>query len=145
MALPTMEQWLTTIQNDHRSIPQRVKVIEDKPDGAVDACWINGLEVTNAATCNATYPSFADPRITAGAPLADNYIKCELTPLDRRAYPAGTFTNAEWAALQQAFPTGVCNFRKPPVGFQRSIPWLTYQNGSGGQPLGPPPVSRRVS
>jgi hypothetical protein len=31
-----------------------------------------------------------------------------------------------WARLQQAFPDGVCNWSKPPVGFKHSKPWLTF-------------------
>jgi hypothetical protein len=139
-----MDEWLSAVYGDHRNVPQSVKVVQDKPKAAVDACWINGAEVTNAATCNAAYPTYADPRITAGAPLADNYVKCQLTPLDRRDYPAGTFTNAQWAALQSVFPTGVCNWEKPPAGYQPSIPWLTYQNGPGGQPLPSAPTSQPV-
>ena len=57
------------------------------------------------------------------------------------------FTDAEWAELQQAFPTGVCDFSKPGVNQQPTVPWLTYQDAHGrviygGQPLGPAPVSR---
>jgi hypothetical protein len=59
------------------------------------------------------------------------------------------FTNAEWKELQQAFPAGVCNFAKPGVAQQSTIPWQTYQrpNGRviyGGRPLGPPPVSKPI-
>ena len=141
-ALPMMDKWLSAIHADQRNVPERVKVVQDKPQGAVDACWIDGAQVTDAATCKATYPNYADPRITAGAPLADNYVKCQLTLLDRRDYPAGTFTHDQWAALQRAFPTGVCDWKRPPVGFEPSIPWLTYEKGPGGAPLPPAPTSQ---
>jgi hypothetical protein len=67
----------------------------------------------------------------------------------RRAdYPV-TFTDAQWAALQKAFPTGVCNYGAPGVDQHGTTPWLTYQDSNGavvygGRPLGPPPVSTRV-
>ena len=57
-----------------------------------------------------------------------------------------TFTQAEWAQLKTAFPTGVCDYTKPAVGRHRTVPWLTYQNAHGaavygGTPLGPAPHS----
>ena len=52
------------------------------------------------------------------------------------------FTDAQWTGLQAAFPTGVCDCNEPGVGQQPSIPWFTYANGPGSQPLSPAPVSR---
>ena len=48
--------------------------------------------------------------------------------------------------IQHAFPNGVCEFSKPGVDQQPTIPWMTYQTASGsviygGRPLGPPPAS----
>jgi Tannase-like family of unknown function (DUF6351) len=59
-------------------------------------------------------------------------------------YPI-TFTAAQWQQLQNAFPTGVCDWTKPGIGQQPTIPWQTYQNADGsvvygGTPLGPPPA-----
>jgi hypothetical protein len=56
------------------------------------------------------------------------------------------FTTGEWAELQQTFPAGVCDYAKPGVDQQATVPWLTYQNAAGrviygGRPLGPPPRS----
>jgi hypothetical protein len=52
--------------------------------------------------------------------------------------------------LKRAFPSGVCDFSKPGVDQQPTVPWQTYQhrNGKvifGGRPLGPAPVSRQMS
>ena len=68
-------------------------------------------------------------------------------PAERQ--PPGTFSNAQWATLQQTFPQGVCDFSKPAVAQQPTIPWLTYQNARGrviygGRPLGRPPVSTEI-
>jgi hypothetical protein len=67
-------------------------------------------------------------------------MACQLKPLDRAGY-AVTFTDAQWARLQQVFADGVCDWSKEPIGFQRSLSWLTYAGGPGGQQLGPPPES----
>ena len=92
------------------------------------------------STCATLYPRYDDTRTAAGAPLTDDIIQCQLTALNRKGYNV-TFTDAEWAQLQQAFPRGVCDYRKPGVGQQPAIPWLTFAGGPGGKPLGPAPVS----
>ena len=66
-------------------------------------------------------------------------FKCQLKPLDRMDYVPLAFTDEEWAKLNQAFPTGVCDFSKPAVAHQPSIPWITFADGPGGRPLGDPP------
>jgi hypothetical protein len=52
--------------------------------------------------------------------------------------------------MQSIFPDGVCDFSKPGVDQQATIPWQTYQDdgagGSviyGGKPLGNPPSASR--
>ena len=68
-------------------------------------------------------------------------------PLSRSDYPV-TFTADQWKQLQQAFPSGVCNYGKPGVDQNvETIPWLTYQDATGhviygGVPLGTPPQSQ---
>jgi hypothetical protein len=139
-----MDTWLSAIEADHRSISAADKVVQDKPGNATDSCWINSLQITNVSLCQAVFPYFADPRIAAGGPLADNILKCQLKPLNPADYTR-TFNSAQWAELQQAFPTGVCDYSKPGVDQQPSIPWMTFTGGPGGQPLGPPPSSTPIT
>jgi len=136
-----LDDWLAAIEADVRNVPLEQKVAEDKPAAAVDACWIGGRKVTDQSVCREAFPYFGDPRIAAGGPLADNILKCQLRPLRRTDYNS-VFTEAQWVRLQEAFPTGVCDYNKSGVGQQPSIPWLTYANGPGGQPLGPAPESK---
>jgi hypothetical protein len=137
-----MDSWLSAIESDSRSIPLSEKVVADKPADAVDACFTGptDTEITDPATCNATYPHFADPRLVAGSPPTDNVMKCQLKPLSPADFPV-TFTSDQWARLMQAFPDGVCDWSKPAVGEQPSLSWLDYSNVTGGVPLGPPPES----
>jgi hypothetical protein len=51
-------------------------------------------------------------RMVAGGPNTNDVFKCQLKPLDRAGYNVA-FTDAQWARLQQIFPTGVCDFSKP--------------------------------
>ncbi|MFI5626149.1 DUF6351 family protein [Nocardioides sp. NPDC051685] len=136
-----IDKWLANVEADASSDPLEVKVLRDKPADAVDACWIAGEKVTDMSRCRAAFPYFADPRIAAGGPLADNILKCQLKPLDRDDY-AVDFTNAQWERLRKVFTAGVCDYRKPGVAQQPSIPWLTFSDGPGGQPLGAAPRSR---
>ena len=53
-------------------------------------------------------------------------MKCQLKPLDFAAYPV-TFTPAQQARLQAAFPTGVCDWSKPGVDERPPLgTWLDY-------------------
>ncbi|HEU5476000.1 MAG TPA: DUF6351 family protein [Actinophytocola sp.] len=136
-----MDQWLAAIEADRSHKPLRAKVIANKPAAAVDACWIDGVQVFDLARCGQTYPPFADARIAAGGPLADDILQCQLKRPDRRDYRV-TFTDAQWAALRTAFPTGVCDWRRPSVDQRPAIPWMSFADGPGGAPLGDPPRSR---
>jgi hypothetical protein len=53
-----------------------------------------------------------------------------------------TFTSAQLARLQTAFPDGVCDWRKRGVGQQEAISPLTFAAGPGGRRLPPAPESR---
>jgi len=128
-----MDKWLSNIESDTRNEPLRKKVLDDKPAGAVDACFTGpygaSTEVEDAATCATLFPHYGDARIGAGEPLVDNAMACRLKPLDPADYSV-TFTSAQWARLQAAFPNGVCDWSETPLAYrQHSIPWLTYAGG----------------
>lgn len=133
-----MNQWLDTITADHSHRPLQVKIRMDKPTGLTDGCFLNGtfvhenLTYTGHGACARQFPAFADPRLVAGEPLAENVLKCQLKPLNFSDYPV-TFTLAEQAELRSAFPTGVCDYHLPGVGQQPPRgTWLSYGNSSGG-------------
>src|SRR5258705_7588235 len=76
----------------------------------------------------------------AGEPLTDDVLKCQLQPMDPTAYFPVLFSDAQWAQLQAAFPGGVCDYTKPGVNQQPTVPWLTYAKGPAGETQGPPPL-----
>lgn len=141
-SLDLINRWVLAIKADRRHISQRRKALLDKPSDAVDACFVgpSDTEITDAATCAATFSHFADPRIVAGSPLTDDVEQCRLKPLGASDYPGISFTADQWARLQAAFPDGVCDYSRPGVGTRPSVPWLDYDI-TGGVPLGPPPRS----
>jgi hypothetical protein len=138
--LKAMDRWLAAIEADTSADPAEEKVVRNKPADIVIACWIAGAMVTDQAICDATYPYFREPRTVAGDAPTIYTMKCQLKALDPADYNA-SFTPDQWASLQSVFPTGVCDFAKPGVGFQPTVPWLTYASGPGGHSLPDPPTS----
>jgi uncharacterized tannase-like protein DUF6351 len=144
-----LDRWLAAVEADSSSDALEVKIVRNKPQEAVSACWLDsqgtGPKVTDPTVCRAAFPYYANPRIAAGEPFTNDVLKCQLKPLDPLdpdyRMLAVPFTPMQWARLQATFPTGVCDWTKPGVDQVPSVPWLTYSNGPGGQPLGPPPVS----
>jgi hypothetical protein len=135
-----LDRWLTAVENDRSSDPLEVKVVRNKPQDATDACFINDEKITDPEACAAAFPYFGSPRLVAGMPITHDMGSCQLQALDREDYPAVVFTDDQWARLQAVFPEGVCDYSKPALGEQPSIPWLRH-DGAGGVPLGAPPSS----
>lgn len=136
-----MDRWLNAVATDTSADPLAAKILRNKPSDAVDTCFIGEQAVTDPVVCAAVYPVFGSPRLVAGMPLTHDAIKCRLKPLNRADYTA-TFTDAQWARLQAAFPEGVCDWSQPGVDQQPSTPWLTFMDGPGGKPLGEAPRSK---
>ena len=56
-------------------------------------------------------------RLVAGAPLADDVLKCQLKPVDSKD-DKGTMTTEEAQQLRQVFTGGVCDYSKAGVNQQ---------------------------
>ena len=136
-----MDRWLANIEADQGAGSLAAKVVRNRPADAVDACWIAGRKVTDMSTCRTAFPYYGAPRIAAGGPLTNDTLKCRLKALAPADYGA-TFTVVQWARLQQAFPTGVCDWTRRGIDQQRGLTWMTFAGGPGGEPLGPPPTSQ---
>jgi hypothetical protein len=100
-------------------------------------------KITDANACKTAFPYYANPRIAAGGPWANNVLKCQLNPLDRSDYDVA-FSDAQWERLQKAFPRGVCDWRRSGTSQRRVKTWQTYARGPGGKPLAVAPRSRIV-
>jgi hypothetical protein len=141
-AVLTVDRWLTAVAKDSRPGSKAAKIIRSKPTDIRDTCWVSGQPVTDAKTCAQKFPGpryGGTARIAAGGPLASDMRKCHLKPLNRHDYRV-TFTPVEWASLRAIFPRGVCDWGRPSVGYQRALPWMTFDR-VGGRPLGVAPVS----
>ena len=133
-ALRQMDQWLENIAADTSADPRIDVVLRAKPTRLVDACWSRDAEpvkiaeqqVRGSGRCHELYPAAPSPREVAGAPLASDIVKCQLTPIEPAAYQA-TVTAGEADRLRTIFPTGVCDWSKPGVAQTAlSDTWLEF-------------------
>ena len=120
LSLDTINQWLDNMALDPAPASAD-KVVRNKPAGANDACWNKtGTRIDEvasadpAAACNVVYPRFSTPRMTAGGPLVNDVLKCQLKPVNAADYTV-TIAGADLARLQTLFPSGVCDWSKPGV------------------------------
>ena len=118
--LDTMTRWLDAIVADPAPLTPD-KVVKHKPAEAVDTCWDrSGAKIVEPARfdaqnqCNALYPIHSEPRLVAGAPLANDVMKCQLKPIDFADYKVA-FSDAQKTKMRAVFPAGVCDFSKPGV------------------------------
>jgi hypothetical protein len=153
-------RWLNAVEADpSKTRTLEEKVAADRPENVHDICTpqeaseelVQEQEVPGVGkVCSSptVETKFATPRIVAGEALSADNMECQLKPLERSSYGSITFTEEQWKALQATFPTGVCDFSKPGVDQQKTIPWQTYQNDSeggavisGGKALGAAPAN----
>ncbi len=144
-AVFAMDGWLKQVYSDQRSVPLAQKIIQDKPATLTDRCTNGSGTELPGSVCDQTVQAYGTPRYGADAPRTDDVLKCQLKPLDRSDYTV-SFTPGQWQELQQAFPTGVCDYSKPGIGQGPTTPWKTYQDAAGhviygGVPIGPAPLS----
>jgi hypothetical protein len=154
--LVAMDRWLGAVEKDDRAVPLAQKILDDRPADLQDRCsQIDGVDAVSVpgigrvCTLDAVQTKYGTPRTVAGESIATDTQKCALKPLRRTDYYPITFSNEQWAQLQKAFPTGVCDWSQPGVDRTGAIPWLTYQDANGdvvygGTALGDTPRSKRI-
>jgi hypothetical protein len=155
-ALTAMDRWLAAVEADDGDRALARKIVAHRPAGIEDRCsQIPGVELVSVpgrgkvCELELVQTRLGTPRTVAGGGAASDVNKCALKPLRREDHPVA-FTDDQWAQLQAAFPTGVCDWSKPGIGQQDTIPWMTYQDRSGkviygGRPLGPAPKRSGLS
>jgi hypothetical protein len=150
-----IDRWLTNVESDPSPTTLEQKIINNKPADVHDVCFNNnGATAANvdvsqevpltspACTVGPVALAMKSPHIVAGGPLAENVFKCQLKPLNLldADYNGAFFDAGQQARLAAVFPNGVCDWTRPGVG-QTDAVLTTFENGPGGVPLGPAPVS----
>jgi hypothetical protein len=143
-ALIAMDEWLANVEQDKSDKPLARKIIDGRPADVRDECEPTALIVDETCDLITGPHRYGTPRTVAGDAITTDNAACRLKPLDREAYSV-TFTDEQWSRLEESFPAGVCDFSKPGIGQQDTIPWQTYQrrDGSviyGGKTLGAAPT-----
>lgn len=146
-AFLAIDRWLAVVEKDTRSVPLGAKIAEGKPDDLGDVCYDgSGVKLSDGLCPDAVVSVYETPRIIAGDSITTLASKCQLKPLDRSDnYGPLGLSDAQWQQLVSIFPDGVCDFSKPPVGFQKTQPWLRYQQTDrdviyGGVAMPPVPL-----
>ena len=131
-ALDELEDWLDAIEAAGGP-GDRQRTIDARPAGLEDGCFDAQMNFISevldyddpSTACNQLYPYHSQPRAEAGMPLIADGLKCALAPLDRADY-AGV-TDAQWARLVAAFPSGVCDWSQRPQGVKElEGTWLEF-------------------
>ena len=137
--LEAMDRWLSAVESDRRHLSLASKIAADRPANVHDQCSdVPGVDQVNVPgvgeVCElpAAQTKFATPAMEAGESIATDTEKCRLVPLRQSSFYTTTFTSPEWAALQKAFPNGVCDYTQPGLEQQNTVAWQTYQTASGG-------------
>jgi hypothetical protein len=133
-ALAEMDKWIAAIQADTAGGAQHAKVVRNKPATLVEGCnnrdpvptFIAETQSRTSGQCAALYPVPPAPRVSSGASIAADVIKCTLKPVTAADYTPA-FTTAQMTRLNAIFPTGVCNWAVPGVE-QRGLrgTWLSF-------------------
>jgi Tannase-like family of unknown function (DUF6351) len=155
--LMAMDKWLSAVEADKRKDRTlEEKIAKDRPAEVHDKC--SNVEQTHevnvpgvGVVCeNPTAQTrFSTPRVIAGEEISTDKQKCQLKPFSRSAYKTTIpFTEEELAKIESTFATGVCDFTKPGVSQQGTVPWQTHEDDSnggaviyGGTPMGPAPAN----
>jgi hypothetical protein len=141
-SLIAIDRWLSAIEQDTAAMPLAQKIVTDKPADLGDTCWDGvGQKLTNTLCSSLVVPIFGTPRIVAGDAISTDTNKCQLKPLNRDDdYGPTGFSDAQWARMEALYPDGVCDFSKPGVSQQKTIPWLSYQDRNGNVVYGGTPL-----
>lgn len=132
-AFVAIDRWLGVVEKDARELPLGAKIGQGKPADLGDRCYNgSGVKISDGLCPEAVVAVYETPRIVAGDSITTLANKCQLKPLDRGDdYGPVGLSDRQWQQLSAIFPAGVCDFSKSPVGSQKTLPWLNYQQASG--------------
>jgi hypothetical protein len=116
-----MEQWLQNIAADTATQDPQERVIVNRPADLNDVCFDfvgtafeEEFTFDGPGVCNALFPNHAEPRTAAGAPVANDILKCQLKHFDANDY-GPDFSDEQLAGLATVFEKGVCDWTQPGV------------------------------
>jgi hypothetical protein len=115
-AVAMLDRWVTAVRRDDSNRSQARKVAAHRPADFVDACYPSAeTRITDMSRCAKLFPIASDARMVAGAPWANDVLKCTLKPVGREDYEK-PLTEEQLIELERIFPAGVCDWSQPGVG-----------------------------
>lgn len=133
-----MDEWLGAVEIDDSEEPIAQKLTNNKPGAAVDSCWDGLGQLSAPVGCPETVLTvYGTPRMVAGDSIATDTNKCQLKAVDAADYSVAGLGLVSLLApgqldeIKAIFPDGVCDYTKPGVSFQGTIPWMTYSDDMG--------------
>lgn len=146
-SLKVMDEWLAAVEADDSEAELADKLTDNKPGAAVDSCWDGtGQSPTPIPVgCpEAVLTVYGTPRTVAGDSIATDTNKCQLKPVEESDYNIGgvipQLLPGQLDEIKAIFPDGVCDYSKPAVSFQGTIPWMNYSDINGGVIYGGEPL-----
>ncbi|MEZ5238782.1 MAG: DUF6351 family protein [Microthrixaceae bacterium] len=137
-AVRLADEWASALAEADAGEPRQEALARTRPDAAVDTCFDAAGEVVDAGDgiyesegpCRDDFPVGDDPRTAAGAPLANDIVKCSLQPV-ADAIESGLYgvdlTEEQATRLEAVFPEGVCDWTRPGVGqVALGDPWQVF-------------------
>lgn len=119
-AIAAVSAWLDALEG--RGGPRAEALDAARPTEAGDSCLpvdgeaIRGVHVWDEeGACGDRFPASGDPRTAAGAPRANDVLKCELKAVDPADYETD-LTQVQYERLLKVFPLGVCDWAFSGVG-----------------------------
>ncbi|MGH2986106.1 MAG: DUF6351 family protein [Solirubrobacterales bacterium] len=136
--LLAIDRWLAAVEADRSGAPMAQRIVANRPQDIQDRCSqvpaVEAIEVPGLGrVCELrdVESRYGTPRTVAGESVATDTNKCALRPLRRTDYYPVEFSDAQWASLQAAFPTGVCDWSSAGIDQHGAVPWLSYQDAGG--------------
>ena len=131
-----LDEWLTAAEehqaDDGGSWSDALAA--SKPEAAESRCLVQGEDpivgpdANDDPACTEAYPIHEEPRMAAGAPRANDILKCQLVPLDEASEQYEVeLTDEQRDRLAAIFPDGVCDWSQPSVGaVDPDGTWLSF-------------------
>jgi uncharacterized tannase-like protein DUF6351 len=131
-----LDEWLTAAaeQRESEGGSWQDALVAAKPESATSRCETQGGEpiVDPGAyadeACLDAQPPHEEPRMAAGAPRANDVLKCQLVPVeDATDQYEVELSDDQLDQLAEVFPDGVCDWAQPSVGqSEPTDTWLAY-------------------
>ena len=145
-----MDRWLAAVEADSGTGSLAAKIVRDRPSDVHDRCsQVDGLEQVSVpglgpvCELKEVQTRFGTPAHRRRRGRRDRHEQVHAEAAAAPRLLPDHVHGRPVAAAQTAFPTGVCDWRRPGVDQADTIPWQTYQDAGGNVVYGGRRSARR--